>query len=197
MLVVRSHALMTKPWKRQAAVSLIAIAVASTAYLLTLGHFFLPFGATAFYEKEKLDTWEYTTYPLAIQPKPADLTDALKRAAWKIARPGQVCLLATAERLQAAAPNQDHSLQEVLEAMGYKFPPGCHATTVEIVPCWRITHYPSMLRRIAKDLHFRVTWRAPAEPAGDERPNPAVQRTGASRSAGETNQRPVVAGSGR
>ena len=188
---------MTKSFKRNAIISIIAIAMCSAVYLFTLGHFFLPLGATEHYENEKLETWGYTTYPLVIRPTPANLPDVFKQAAWRISRPGQACLLATAERFQSAAPHQDHTLQEVLEAMGYKFPPGCGASCGDIVPDWRITHYPTMLRRIAKDLHFRVTWREPVKSHEDQRPNPAAQRTEASRSAIETNPESVAAGSGR
>jgi hypothetical protein len=168
---------MTKSLKRNAIISIIGIVVCSAVYLFTLGHFFLPLGANAKYGNEKIETWGYTTYPLVIRPKPANVSDTLQQALWKISRPGQACLLATADRLQSAAPNQDHTLQEVLEAIGYKFPSGCHASGGgDNSPGWRITHYPSMLRRIARDLHFRVTWREPVEPHEDQPPNNSLQR---------------------
>ena len=176
---------MTKSLKRNAIISIIGILVCCTVYLFTLGHFFLPLDANAHYGNEKLETWGYTTYPLAIRPKPANISDILQQVIWKISRPGQARLLATAARLRSAAPDQDHTLQEVLEAMGYKFPPGCHASGGgDNSPGWHITHYPSMLSRIAKDLHFRVTSREPGEPP----PKQTMEPTELSGSADGTNR---------
>jgi hypothetical protein len=153
----------------------IALVVAGVAlYLLTLGHCFLPLPGPT--QNEKLEHWRYSSYPLVMPASSQTISGSLERLVWKVKHPGHARLLATAKRLEAAAPNQDHDLQEVLEAMGYNFPPGCGASSGDIVPGWTVTHYPSILRRIQKDFQLKVTWK---EPSGHDEPSSPNQQGGA------------------
>ena len=110
--------------------------------------------------------------------------------------PAQARFLAAAKRLEARAPNQERALQEAFLALGYEFPPGCHAVYKgnSLSRCWWISHYPSVLQSMESRLRLTPRWRMLLDlPA----PNPTVQRAGASRFAGESSQRTVAAGSGR
>ena len=161
----------------------IAVVVAGALlYVLTVGHCFLPLPGATHYKDERLEFWSYTSYPLVMPPSSQTISGSLERLVWKVKHPGHARLLATAKRLEATAPNQDHGLREVLEAMDYEFPPGCSASSGDIVPGWRITHYPSMLRRIQKDFQLKVTWREPSGHHESLSPNQSVERTGMSRS---------------
>jgi hypothetical protein len=144
--------------------ALIAVIImGARLYLLTLGHCFLPLPGPAHYTNERLEFWCYSSYPLVMPSSAQSISGSFERAAWQIKHPGHARLLATVKRLEAAAPKQEPRLQEALEAMGYDFPPGCGASSGDIVPGWRITHYPSMLRRIQKDFQLKVTWSEPSK----------------------------------
>jgi hypothetical protein len=135
----------------------IAVIVATAVlYLLTLGHCFLPQGPNH-YQDERLESWCYSSYPLVMPPSSQTISARLGRLAWQIKHPGPARLLATAQKLEAATPEKYHGLEEVLKAMGYDFPPESGASSGDMVPGWRITHYPSMLRRIQKDFELKVT----------------------------------------
>ena len=115
---------------------------------------------------------------------------------WRVRNPAQARFLAAAKRLEARAPNQERALQEAFLALGYEFPPGCHAVYKgnSLSRCWWISHYPSVLQSMESRLRLTPRWRMLLDlPA----PNPTVQRAGASRFAGESSQRTVAAGSGR
>ena len=149
---------------------IVLVAAGALLYLLTLGHCFLPLPGRTHYNNEKLEFWYYPPRDLALPPSPPTPFGTLEILAWQIKHPAQARLLATAERLEAAAPKQHHGLQEVLQAMGYDCPPGCAATSGDNDPGCRITHYPSMLRRIQRDFQLKVTHKlAPPspEPAAD------------------------------
>jgi len=158
--------------KTRLLVLLAAAILGPVMYLLSLGHCFLPLTRSANYQNEKLEMREYGTFVIPSTARTIPAT--LKRVTWQITNPGRARLLATSERLEGAAPNQNHTLQEVLEAMGYDFPPGCVASAGDSVPHWRISHYPSMLRRIEKDLSLTAKYKESLDQ--DDAPLPNAQR---------------------
>ena len=177
--------------------SLATVVAASVLYLLTLGHYFLPFHGSAHFGNEKLELWSFSSYPLVMPSTSPTISGSLDRLIWSIKNPGQARLLAIAKRLETEAPNEDHRLKELLEKIGYPFPAGCGASSPEIVPGWRITHYPSMLRRIQKDFHLMVTWREPLGSDKKPSPNPQGGANGRQPIHSETNGASAAASSGR
>jgi hypothetical protein len=176
----------------------IAVIVAGAVfYLLTIGHCFLPLPGSTHYKDERLEFWCYSSYPLVMPQSSQTVSGSLERLAWEVKHPAHARLLATAKRLEAAAPNQDHGLRQVLEAMGYDFPPGCGASSGDIVPGWRITHYPSMLRRIQKDFQLKVTWKEPSGHGESSSPNQQGGANGRQPFSSETNRTSAVAASRR
>jgi len=134
-------------------IGIAAIAVVfMAAYIVTLGHIFLPFRDFN-HHNEKIEIRVYSAFVI---PSSSDtMRDALHRLGWRIQYPGRAGFLAAAEKLQTSAPNQSHELQEVFEALGYPFPPGCYASSGDIVSGWRISNYPSVLDRIERDLNLK------------------------------------------
>ncbi len=181
-----------KGWIALSAAALFLI----TAYLLTFGRCFLPPPNPNKFASEPLEFRMYSPFALPLQSH--DLEGAYSRIKWKFTRPGQARLFAVSKRLSQADLDSDRPFQRCLEKLGYAFPEGCRATGGGgDPPSWRITHYPSVLNRIERDLSLKPNYTERVGRDGGPLPNPALQRTGASRSASETNQEPVAAGSGR
>ena len=165
--------------------------MACAMYFLTLGHCFLPIGGPAQWQNERVEMRQYATWgnPLPVLP------GTIERLRWKVANPGRARALATLKRLSATAPNHNHTLQEVLEAMGYKFPSGCGASAGDRPPGWRISHYPSMLNRIEKDFRLQARYRIPLDRAKEASPNPQGGVNGRQPSSSDTNQTSAAAAS--
>ena len=170
------------------------VLVLAAGYFSTIGHCFLPRRNPKAFLGEQLEVRTFSGLVIPDQSK--TLAGLFARTKWRLLRPGQARLLAAAEKIEKNNPRADHILRRSLEELGYAFPPGCDARSGDNLAL-EITHYPSMLNGIAKDLQLKVSWRAVIGPDGDPLPNPAVQRTGASRSASQTNRESVAAGSGR
>jgi hypothetical protein len=158
------------------------------AYFLTLGSCFLPAPNPRRFVNEPLEMRIYPTFAIPLQSR--DLEGAYERLKWNFTRPGQARLFATGQRLAQAHPNLDDPFQKCLEEFGYTFPKGCWAIGGGDPPFFRITHYPSMLNRIERDLHFKSFETVQIGTDGKPLPNPKIQRTGAGRSAAETNKDP-------
>ena len=141
--------------------------------------------------------WSYSALPLVMPSSSPTISGSLDRLIWSIKNPGQARLLAIAKRLETEAPNEDHGLKEVLEKMGYPFPTGCSASSGHESHGWRVTHYPSMLRRIQKDFRLKVTWREPLGHDGEPLPNPQGRANGRQPFSSETNQTSGAAASRR
>jgi hypothetical protein len=183
---------------RSAKVWIAVFAVAlfvTAAYLLTFGRCFLPLPNPDKVASEPLEFRMYS--PFELPPESHDLEGAYARIKWKFTRPGQARLFAVSERRSQANLNSDHLFQKCLEELGYTFPQGCSASGGGDPPSWRITHHPSVLNKIERDLNLKPTCIERVGRDGRPLPKPALQGTGTSGSAGETNQQPVAAGSDR
>ena len=179
-------------------VSVAVVAAAAVLYLLTFGHCFLPLGAVAHYKNERPEFWFFSPYPLVIPSSSQTIAGSFDRLAWKSAKnPGMARLLAIAKRLETEAPKEDHELKELLEKMGYPFPTGCSASSGPESHGWRVTHYPSMLRRIQKDFRLRVTWRELLGKDEGLSPNPQGGANGRQPFSSETNRTSAAAASRR
>jgi hypothetical protein len=177
-------------------VALFAVALFLTAaYLITFGRCFLPVPNPNKFANEALEFRMYSPFALPLQSH--DFEGAYARSKWRFTRPGQARLFAVSQRLSQANLDLDSPFQKCLEELGYTFPKGCRASGGGDPPSWRITHYPSVLNRIERDLSLKPNYIEGVGRGGGSLPNPALQRTGASRSASETNQQSVAAGSGR
>jgi hypothetical protein len=175
-------------------VSIAVVVAGAVLYLLTLGHCFLPFGAVGHYKNERPEFWFFSPYPLVMPSSSQTIAGTFDRLAWSVKNPGMARLLAIAKRLEMEAPNEDHGLKELLEKMGYPFPTGCSASSGRESHGWRVTHYPSMLRRIQKDFRLKVTWRVPCEGLS---PNPQGAANGRQPFSPETNRTSSAAASRR
>ena len=196
MLIVRRNADMNKRLVR-IVVSVAVVAAGAVLYLLTFGHCFLPLGVTECYKNERPEFWVFSPYPLVMPSSSATIAGSFDRLAWSIKNPGMARLLAIAKRLEAEAPNEDHGLKELLEKMGYPFPTGCSASSGHESHGWRVTHFPSMLRRIQKDFQLTNTWREPIGPHGDTSPNPQGGANGRQPFSSGTNRTSAAAASRR
>jgi len=147
---------MTSRIRRVAVGGVLAIFAVATVYLLTLGQCFLPHWGVENHRNEQLEMREYS--PFILPARGNTVGGILGRVKWTVMYPGRAKVLSAAEMLQMQAPKEDHNLREVLEKMGYSFPPGCAASSGDVVPGWRITHYPSVLNRIERDLHLSPHW---------------------------------------
>jgi hypothetical protein len=165
------------------------------AYLLTFGRCFLPLPNPNEFASEPLEFRMYSPFVLPLQSH--DFEGAYARMKWKFSCPGQARLFAVSQRLSKANLGLDSPFQKCFEELGYTFPKGCTARGGGDPPSWRITHYPSVLNRIERDLSLKPIYIERVGRDGSSLPNPALQRIGASGSASETNQQPAAAGSGR
>lgn len=177
-------------------IALFAVPLSLTAaYLLTFGRCFLPVPNPNKFANEPLEFRMYSPFALPLQSR--DVEGVYARIKWKFTRPGQARLFAVFQRLSRANPDLDRPFQKCLEELGYAFPEGCRGSGGGDPPSWRITHHPSVLNRIERDLSLKPTYIERVGRVGSSLPNPALQRTGASGSASETNQQSGAAGSGR
>jgi hypothetical protein len=167
----------------------------TAAYVLTFGRCFLPLPNPNKFASEPMEFRKYSPFALPLQSQ--DFEGAYARIKWKFTRPGQARLFAASQHLSQAGLDSDSPFQKCFEELGYAFPKGCRASGGGDPPSWRITHYPSVLNRIERDLNLKPTYTERVGRDASSLPNPALQRTGASRSASEIDQQPVAAGSGR
>ena len=141
---------------------LVAVALgmavgAPSAYLLTLGHCFLPLRAFD-YRDERIEVREYEGLGWYLVPS-LTIIHRVQNALHPIIYPGRARMDAAIAKVEStwgpsffesSGPNSE--FQQVLQTMGYSFPPGCSAGVD--TNGWRIVHYPSMLNRIERDLRL-------------------------------------------
>lgn len=164
----------TKGWLALFAVLLFLTA----AYFLTCGRCFLPLPNPNKFANEPL---EFRMYSLsALPPQSRDFEGAYARLKWKFTRPGQARLIAVMQRLSQANPKSDNLFQKSLEELGYTFPKGCCADRSGEHASWSITHHPSVLNRIERDLNLKPVYTERVSPDGSFLPPPPLHRTGAS-----------------
>ncbi len=140
---------------------------APLAYLLTLGHCYVPLEAFD-YRNEETEVREYDGFYVRMYSESTRLSRACEgilRLRDKIVYPGRMRLCAAIAKIEGghgsffALSGPDSEMQQSLEAMGYAFPTGCSAG-VDTNNVYRIKHYPSMLNRIEKDLGLKLHRRA-------------------------------------
>jgi hypothetical protein len=139
------------------------VIAAPLAYFLTLGHCFLPLEAFD-YRNETIEVRQYEGLYWRAYRESTSITRALqavRRVEDKIVYSGRVRMDAAIAKVEATGSSSPFEMsgrnslfQQVLETMGYAFPPGCSAG-VDTNYVWRIVHYPSMLKRIEKDLRLK------------------------------------------
>jgi hypothetical protein len=144
------------------------ILVLAAGYFSTIGHCFLPHRNPETFLGEQLEVRTFSGFVIPDRSK--TLAGLFARIKWRLLRPGQVRLLAAAEKIEQEKPGADHVLKTALEQLGYGFPSGCYARSGDNLPM-EITHYPSALNRIQKDLHLDVSWRSLIGPDGNPLPN--------------------------
>jgi hypothetical protein len=147
---------------------------ASVTYFFTLGHCFLPLGELDC-RKESIETREYEQL-VWYMPK-GRAAEIFQKVQRRVVYPGQYRMdraIAAVEALPWGRSGAPPELQQVLEAMGYHFLHGCSAEVVIGQDRWRISHYPSMLNRIEKDLRFNRAPRHPGSPNKARAANPAM-----------------------
>ena len=143
----------------------------TAAYLLTFGHCFLPVPNSGKFANEPLEFRIYSPFSLPLQSH--DFQGAYARVKWKVTRPGQARLFAVSQRLSQADLDSDDPFQKCLEKLGYTFPKGCKASAGGDPPSWHITHYPSLLNRIERDLGLKPEYTERVGRDGSPLPNPA------------------------
>ncbi len=154
-----------------------AIILLSVSYVLTFGHCFLPKPKPDTFRNERIEIRTFSGFFVPSQSN--TVAGFLARMKWRCLYPGQVRLISVADN--------DHLLRKALEKMGYSFPRGCSARIGDNIPM-EITHYPSVLSRIEKDLHLTVTWRAPIGSDGEPMTKQVDQPTRGGGTTGETNR---------
>jgi hypothetical protein len=76
---------------------------------------------------------------------------AVRDVRWRLAHPGHARLLSGVARMEKKSPKGGFTGQQVLEELGYKFPPGCYFVAAP-GGSWAAAHYPLMLKRFEKEL---------------------------------------------
>ena len=85
-----------------------------------------------------------------LPPDAKTFQGTLLRTKWTLLHPGQARLFNAWQKLLMP----DQGFQEALEELGYSFPTNCFASNPQEKSV-SITHYPSMLQRIEKDMQMK------------------------------------------
>ena len=173
----------------------------ATAYLLTLGHCFLPLSGLAYPGTEVVEVREYESFGvpwMSATRKPNRIRDAITKAVWTLRYPGRAQLCAVTDRLSTTKPYyQQLMLHDGLKAMGYPLAPGCGSGVPDVQPGWRVTNYPSVLDRIEKDLKLERLRYRPVYDFQGKLLNPQGGASGRQPSTSDTNRMSAAAASRR
>jgi len=123
------------------------VALIIGAYLMTSGHYFLPLPHRINSESKALETWEFSSFVI---PSDIDIW-------YRVKYPARVRMI----ELMASSTNA--TLKEIFEELNYPFPPGCFASAGDRGGGIRITHYPSILKRIQTDFQLPPTYKFPSD----------------------------------
>src|ERR1043166_3213072 len=101
------------------------VLVLAAAYFSTIGHCFLPHRNPETFVGEQLEMRIFSGFVVPDQSR--TWSGLFARIKWRLLRPGQVRLLAAAEKIDKENPGADPILKRALEELGYAFPSGCYA----------------------------------------------------------------------
>jgi len=152
----------------------VFIVVASATYLLTDGCYFLRCCAVP-RQNERIELREYEMF--AAPSRTNTVRSIAGWLIWRVRNPAQARFVATDKRLRTRTPNNERRLQEVLVAMGYEFPAGCHAVYRNSSRSWWVSHYPSVLQSIEGRLRLTPTFTMSLDTSRDPAPNKPMQPT--------------------
>jgi len=129
------------------AIAALAACLAGAKHSATMPEF-------GIYKGEKIVTRRYpASFSVGLESW-VSVGAAFRDVRWRLANPGHARMISAAAKLEKKSPNGVFTPQQVLEELGYKFPPGCYFRA-SVGNCWEAAHYPSMLKRIETELDLQ------------------------------------------